>query len=177
MFYLAVCSPFVLLEIGSARVTPFVVCDLSSFVHDELIARGMLNDFDNNQAHQIRCVHPLVTLLEKIDALHRRALNNEIEPASFVRHFEDAARIILAEKQLPPLIEYKNVKELAQEMIDQKQIAAMREDADAAFVLHDGPRTQAIQTAYTALNAMYWGERIDLGTACTEIRRWVGRNL
>jgi len=35
-----VLRPFVLLEVGSARVTPFVARDMSSFVHDHLEARA-----------------------------------------------------------------------------------------------------------------------------------------
>lgn len=33
----------------------------------------------------VRCVHPIVTLLEKLDALHRRVPRQEIDPATFVR--------------------------------------------------------------------------------------------
>lgn len=41
-----VLKPFVLLEIGSARVTPFVACDMSAFVHEELLAQ------DNSRSGQ-----------------------------------------------------------------------------------------------------------------------------
>ena len=90
--------PFVLLEVGSARVTPHVERDLSSFVHDELVQLGQLSDFVDSRPRSLRCVHPYVTLVEKLDALQRRVPRVDVAPATFVRHFEDAAQIVLAEK-------------------------------------------------------------------------------
>ena len=54
--------PFVLLEVGSARVTPSVERDLTSFVHEYLGATDRLGDYDDNRPRAVRCVHPLVTL-------------------------------------------------------------------------------------------------------------------
>lgn len=48
-------------------------------------------------------VRPLVTLLEKLDALTRRYNRAAIEADGFVRHYEDAARIIQALDRLPPI--------------------------------------------------------------------------
>jgi hypothetical protein len=84
----------VLLEIGSARVTPYVLRDISSWVHEKLAATGVADEFTDNRAQRIRCVHPFVTLLEKLDALHRRFPNDKAEPQTFVRHYEDAARLL-----------------------------------------------------------------------------------
>ena len=42
--------------------------------------------------------------VEKLDAIHRRALKGSIEPAAFVRHFEDAARVIESLEALPALL-------------------------------------------------------------------------
>ena len=65
-----VVSPHVLLEIGSARVTPSIECRITSWVHDELLAAGF--DLRGN-APLVRCVHPMLTLLEKLRALEQRA--------------------------------------------------------------------------------------------------------
>lgn len=51
----------------------------------------------------MRCVHPLVTLIEKLDALMRRFPRTEAAPATVVRHYEEAARIVRARASLPPL--------------------------------------------------------------------------
>lgn len=91
---------FVLLEVGHARVTPFVERDLTSFVHDFLVAQSLFEDYDDNRPRRIRCVHPLVTLLEKLEAISRRFEAGH-DPAGYVRHYEDAARIVASD--LPDL--------------------------------------------------------------------------
>ena len=96
-----VMRPFVLLEVGVARVTPFVQRRLRSFVHDYLDRRGQLSLFDDNRPKDVRCVHPLVTLLEKLDAIMRRHPREPMEPASFVRHYEDAAQIVPISMNFP----------------------------------------------------------------------------
>ena len=84
-------SPFVRLEVGRARVVPHVQKSLSSFIHTHLEKQGMLGDFKDNRPDTVRCVHPMVTLFEKLDAMSRRYGRKEMEPDSFVRHYEDAA--------------------------------------------------------------------------------------
>ncbi len=96
--------PYVLLEVGNARVAPSVEMGMTSFVHDHLAEIGQLGAFTDNRPRNLRCVHPLVTLLEKIDALQRRALREDAEPATFVRHFEDAARTSALARSGPPLL-------------------------------------------------------------------------
>ena len=63
--------PCVLVEAGRARVTPFVERDLSSFVHDALSEQGHTEMLENIPK-AVRCLHPLVTLLDKLDAIVRR---------------------------------------------------------------------------------------------------------
>ncbi|HET9931417.1 MAG TPA: nucleotidyl transferase AbiEii/AbiGii toxin family protein [Polyangiaceae bacterium] len=121
------------LEVGSARVTPHVAQDLTSWIHEKLVASNVLAEFGDNRAKGVRCVHPLVTLLEKLDALHRRFPNDKAVPAAFVRHYEDAARLIEGRAKLPRLNRYDNVRALADEMLAQKQIVAMPSAADPAL--------------------------------------------
>jgi hypothetical protein len=168
-----VLRPFVLLEVGSARVTPAVARDLTSFVHVHLDGLGQLASFETNLPAAVRCVHPLVTLLEKLDAIHRRALNLKSAPATFVRHFEDAARIITAERELPALNDYPDVRSLASEMLQQKQLAVRPTAADPAFAPDDGDRWNAIRGAHSAIAPMFWGSRISIEDACEAIRTWV----
>ncbi len=169
--------PFVLLEVGEARVTPFVARDLSSFVHDYLVEAGQLDTFEDNRPRAVRLVHPLVTLIEKLDALQRRVPNATVQPATFVRHFEDAARIIAAAAGLPPLAGYADPAALAADMRSERQIRAIPVPDDPVFVPIDSPRWRTIRAAHDAIALMFWGERIDLDTACRTIREWVGRSL
>ncbi len=50
----------------------------------------MLSDYEENRPRFVRCVHPLMTLFEKLDAMARRYGHDEIEADSFVRHYEEA---------------------------------------------------------------------------------------
>ncbi|MCL4234253.1 MAG: nucleotidyl transferase AbiEii/AbiGii toxin family protein [Deltaproteobacteria bacterium] len=162
--------PYVLLEVGVARVTPFVFRPIGSFVHDELERTGRLGDFDENRPTAVRCVHPLVTLVEKLDAISRRFRRDPMEPASFVRHYEDAARIIRALPSLPALDE--SPSQLIDDMLREKQIRWRPDASDPAF----NPKAEepkAVFAAYDAIAAMFWGERTSLTDACTAIRTWL----
>jgi len=110
-----------------------VARDLTSFVHDHLVGLGEMASFDNNRPRAVRCVHPLVTLLEKLDAIQRRFPKATADPATFVRHFEDAARIIDAAPLLPALHGYASPLSLAEDMLAQRQVAARATAADPAF--------------------------------------------
>lgn len=170
-------KPYVLLEIGSARVVPFVPRDLTSFVHDHLAEIGLASGYDDNRPHDVRCVHPLVTLLEKLDALGRRAPRADVEAATYVRHYEDVARIVAAFGALPPLPEHRDVRALAEEMTAQHLLARVSVSDDPAF---DPPRLahgERIRSAYEAVGPMYWGPRLSLDEACAAIRTWVRDRL
>lgn len=169
--------PFVLLEVGSARVTPAVARDMSSFVHDLLRAQDQLASFDTNFPVGVRCVHPLVTLIEKLDAIQRRVPKDSVAPATFVRHFEDAARIIAAQGTLPPLTEYDDVRALAADMLSKKQIAARPRATDSAFTPSDSERWSAIRDAHAAIAPMFWGPRVPLDEACAAIGVWIAETL
>lgn len=169
-------SEGVKLEVGDARVTPFVVVDLSSFVHDELAAQGQLGDFDDNRPRGVRCVHPIVTLIEKLDAVHLRFAKGKA-PAGFVRHFEDAARVIGAAEELPRPDGYETIAALARDMLAQKQIAVLPSAANAAFAPDDGQAWSGLRDAHAKIGPMYWGDRIGLEDACERIRSWIAEHV
>ncbi len=169
----SVLRPFLLLEVGSGRVTPFVARDMTSIVHEHLESVGHLGDFDDNRPRAVRCVHPLVTLLEKLDALMRRLPREDAAPATFVRHFEDAARIVRAKDALPPLSDHATVRALADEMLTQRQIAALPSSPHAAFAPKDDERWRSVQRAYDAMGPMFWGPRLSLVDACADVRSWL----
>lgn len=167
--------PFVLLEVGAARVTPFVVRGLTSFVHDWLAKAGQLADYEDNRPGAVRCVHPLVTLLEKLDAISRRFDRTPMAPATFVRHYEDAASII-ASASLPQL-EGMTVRELAQEMADQRQIVSVPRSNDPSFDLSSVHQLADLQRAHGALSSMYWGPRRTVEECCDVIRHWLDQEV
>jgi len=164
-------SPSVRFEVGRARVVPFVERPVSSFVHDHLDHIGMLGEFMDNRPRAVRCVHPLVTLLEKLDALSRRYGRETIEADSFVRHYEDAARIVRALHRLPP--SEIPARSLADAMLAQKDVAALPSADDPSLVLDDPAKRDAVEQAYARIAPMFWGPRIPLDEACRTLRDWV----
>jgi hypothetical protein len=167
--------PFVLLEVGSARVTPFVERDLSSFVHDHLEQLGSLGEFADNRPRHVRCVHPLVTLLEKLDAVTRRFPRAVTDAAGFVRHYEDAARIISGLDALPPL--EVSARGLAEEMVREKQVRGLVSPRDPALEPGSGEAWDALRRAHADIQMMFWGERLELEAACEQIRGWTATTL
>ncbi len=148
-------SPSVRFEVGRARGVPFVARPISSFVHDHLVQLGLLIDFTDNRPRAVRCVHPLVTLLEKLDALSRRYSRETIEADTFVRHYEDAART------------------LADDMLSEKDIAALPRAEDPSLVLDDPAKRAAVEQAYRRISPMFRGPRSPLDEACQVLRGWV----
>lgn len=170
-------SDHILLEVGDARVTPYVARDITSWIHQKLETSGLSAEFHDNRAQGVRCVHPLVTLLEKLDALHRRFANERASPQTFVRHYEDAARTVGRLNFLPPLEGYTHIRALATEMLAQRQVVAIPSADDAAFIPQDNPRWLAIRRAHTAIEPMFWGVRLSLEEACASVRAWIRKEL
>ena len=166
-------SPFVRLEVGYARVAPHVEMTLSSFVHDYLDAQGMLSDYEENRPRFVRCVHPLMTLFEKLDAMARRYERDEIEADSFVRHYEDTARIIGAVDALPKI--EMTILDLAQDMLAKKDMRALPSPDEPALCLDDADKRAIVEKAWAKIAPMFWGERIALDEACSTIRSWLAQ--
>lgn len=167
----AAMKPFVLLEVGTARVTPFVPVAASSFVHDWLESRQRIDEYAQNRPKALRCVHPLVTLIEKLDAITRRYPRKD-DASAFVRHYEDAAAIIRARDALPVFQGSPGL--LIREMLSAKQIASFPEPGNPAFTLADENRRREVTRAYMEIAPMFWSERLSLEEACASIREWLG---
>jgi len=174
-------SPFIRFEVGRARVVPFVTMAMTSFVHDHLERLEMIDDYVDNRPRKVRCVHPIVTLLEKLDALSRRYGREVVEADGFVRHYEDAARIIQAldqqalDRQALDRLRATNTSALAlaEDMLAQKEIAAMPSADDPSLLLDDPQKRATVERAYARIAPMFWGPRIPHDEACATIRDWV----
>ena len=167
--------PFVKIEAGMARVAPFVERDISSFIHDALAAQGALADHKDNRPNRVRVVHPLVTLLEKLDAISKRYNRESFAPASFIRHYEDAARIIDALSGFAQLDQTPAA--LADEMLALKQIKQRPSEKDDAFVLSNSEKKASLLAEYAAVSHMFWGDRLSLDETNKHIRAWIRANL
>ena len=170
-----VISPWVRLEIGSARMTPALYRPISSWIHDELDARAVWSRFDDNRPPPVHCVHPAVTLLEKLDAITRRWPRADLPGRAFVRHYEDAASIIAALPTLPAVP--GGLEPLMTEMVAHRQLRGLVSANDPAFMLESGERTHELHVAWTELAPLYWGTRVPLGEAAARIRGWISENI
>ncbi len=166
-------SPFVRLEVGRARVVPYVSRRLDSFVHTHLSKQRMLVNYVDNRPMAVRCVHPLVTLLEKLDAMTRRYGRDEMKADAFVRHYEDAAQIIRASDNLPDI--GLSSASLAADMLAQKDIAKLPSIDEPAFHLADQDKRVKVERAFGKIAPMFWGPRIPLDECCSVIRAWIKR--
>lgn len=169
----AAVSPYVRLEVGHARVAPCVRMPLSSFVHDHMKELGMLGNYEDNRPGSLPCVHPLLTLFEKLDAMARRYGRKPIEPESFVRHYEDAARIIQALDRLPS--PGMTAVELAEDLVRTREIRGLPSADEPAFLLADPEKRDAVERVHSMIAPMFWGPRIGLEEACSVIRTWIDR--
>lgn len=163
---------FVLLEVGHARVTPSVERDLTSFVHDFLAAKSLLDDYDDNQPRAVRCVHPLVTLLEKLEAISRRFEAGH-DPAGYVRHYEDAARIVGGD--LPDL--EQTPAGLYELMHQTRDLRRDLHPDDLAFTPGESSAWALLEKAHAGIGHMFWGPRIALPTTCETLRAWIREHL
>ncbi len=170
-----VIRPWVRLEIGVSRVSPSVLRPITSWIHEALERAGLLAAVTDNRPPPVRCVHPLVTLLEKLDALSRRWPREDLTAASFVRHYEDAARIVQTLPMLPTL--ETTPAALAAEMLTARQIRELPRLDHPAFTLVPGARSEEVRVAYEAIAPFFWGPRLTLDAAAAELCGWIQRSL
>lgn len=174
-----VMKEYVLLEIGSTRVTPHLERDISSWVHDELVLVGHLGDYDDNRP-RIRCLHPLVTLIEKLTILEKRAPDDAVPADRFIRHYEDCARIARAhfDGRLPEHRECTDARALvdAVKRIKREQLVAAGVPAFELAKLSK-ERRDALERAHTAIGGLFFGARRELDACAAEIRTWIDAKI
>lgn len=172
----AVIRPWVRLEVGSARVTPSLDRPISSWLHDHAVSLGALDGLVDNRPPTVRCIHPMVTLIEKLDAMMRRWERDDLDPVVFVRHWEDAAGVIAALPTLPGFP--TSPAALVDEMLEARQIRARPRADHGAFSLRPGPRVDALLDGHRAIAGMFFGDRVrrSIPEACAVIRAWIDVN-
>lgn len=161
--------PFVLLEVGQARIVPSVERPLSSWVHDHLISHDQLHGYVDNRPVAVRCVHPMVTCLEKLEAIARKFQKGKAA-ADFVRHYEDAAHIVRLRGSLPVLED--GLSGLVRRL-DSEDGKSMPPSSHPAFNPVDEGRWHDLQTAWSAIGPMYWGPRMPLTQATQVLREFL----
>ncbi len=163
--------PFVLLEVGRARVVPCVPQPIRSWVADWVQFHAPSELPSVPTASAIQCIHPWVTAIEKIDAVCRRFHRNEVQAADFVRHYEDLAAIFRQTERIPKLDQ--SFIALAQELLEARDIRRLPDPNDSAFHPTASETWNSIRTAWAAHRHAFWGPRISLEDACATVRAFL----
>ena len=165
-------SPFVRLEPGLRSWKPPVVLrNLTSFLHEHVLEVGLLEQYLDNRPANMNCVHPFVTLVDKLESVVKRYAREELVPEEFIRHYEDLARLIASVNEFPPLN-----SETRQEVIANCLRGREIHPRDPAFVLDDADRRSRMQTAHHDIESMFWGDRVPLEDCCERIAKWLTEN-
>lgn len=164
------------LAVHDAWFKPCVLRPLRAFVHDELERLELTQAFEDNRP-SVQCVHPLVTLLEKLDVLQRVVPRREVPANQFVRHFADAAAIIHGADRLPALAGYTSVFELASDMLADQQLSALPSSFHEALNPDAGVRWRELHDAYEQQPVAIGKSRLSLEAACRELCSWIDANV
>lgn len=89
---------------------------------------------------------------------------------TFVRHYEDVAKILAAADELPPL--HAGLPALIADLIAQDK-KPMPPPDDPSLSPDDGEAWVQVRRAWDDIAPMFWGERITLEDACSAIRRFL----
>jgi len=167
----AAMRPYVQLEVGSARITPGEPRLLTSWVHEFVDSQGRLGtEFTANLPGDVHCVSPLVTLLEKIEAITRRFHREPIEPPAFVRHFEDVYHILAS---LSPS-DMDRIREIRAQMHEVGDLRYPPNPDDAVWAYD--PTLEAwgrIEQAWEDTAGLFWGPRVAVKDCVTQIRSFL----
>lgn len=160
-----VTRPFVQLEVGNARVRPSDRRHSTSWIHDSLESQGRASDYRENRPRTVLFVSPMLTLLDKLDAISRGYGKDDFDPAGFIRHYEDVRRILSSG------VEMENVASLAARMLEDGDLRGIPVPEDPAFDLtSNAAKGDRLRAASESLAVMFWGERASLAECCDAIR-------
>ena len=167
-------SPAIKLEVGEARVTPSLSRPITSWVHEHMSREASSHRFQNNQVLALACVHPMVTLVEKLDAICRRFIRADLEAKTFVRHYEDAVHIIRSMGSLPPMGDFKHIEDLFLDLFRLNQIREVPDRQCQALTPDGSARWLELTRAHAEIQPLFWGSRVSLADASKEIRTFLG---
>jgi len=164
--------PFIRLEPGLRPwKPPTVQRDLTSFLHDHLSELGLLGNYLENRPNNVPCVHPFLTMADKLDSVTKRYLRDDFKPEEFVRHYEDLAHLVDSADTFPTLSN-DDRKAIIEQSLGSQDISA----SSPAFALDDDDRRKELERAHREIGPMFWGERIPLDTCCEKVSKWLEEN-
>jgi hypothetical protein len=165
--------PGVLLETGFDDVYPNSAKDISSWLYDHALAKGV--HVIDNRAEGVVCYDPRYTFVEKLQTIStrfRQQQSSKASPIGFMRHYYDACSL-LRRSDVQAFIgtdAYKVHKKKRFRPADDPDITR-----NQAFVLADPATREVYAKAYAESTTLYFGEKPTFEEILTEIGKWGDR--
>lgn len=147
----------VILELGFDQTTPFVKCDITSWVIDKAFFLKLL--VIDNRAKNIACYCPEYTFVEKLQTIStkfRLQQENKIMPINFLRHYYDVYKLLENERILkfigtPKYIAHKNLR------FRQQDEQAIKKNP--AFMMENTITKKLYSDEFKKKSAIYFGKQ------------------
>lgn len=170
---LAGIRPGVLLELGFDDVTPNSQKDISSWLYDYAVAKGVA--IIDNRAKSVACYDPRYTFVEKLQTVStkfRQQQESKESPRAFMRHYYDIYSL-LQRPEVQEFIgtdEYKAHKARRFRAGDNPNIAE-----NEAFILSDAETRKVYSKAFEESASLYYGGKPTFEQILKTIGEWAGR--
>lgn len=154
--YLESIKPYILLEVGFAKVEPNKLLTISSWVFD--IANNAGIDIVDNRAVEIPCYLPEYTFVEKLSAItskFRQQQEGKIMPVNFIRHYYDIYQL-LKNTEVQNFIgteEYQKLKASRFRKSGEQNLAKSE-----AFILSDKATRKKYEEQYLRTRPLYYDD-------------------
>jgi len=174
--------PQIVMELSTGKDEPLepIPLRLSSFLHDSLEKKRILYQFKRN-IPTVLCTHPMITLIQKIsDGImnrYQRPVSDDLLPPyasglrgrippfdpRIVRHYEDAASIIVHIDRCHPLQESSQYRNLFSELMKRRMLRRKLEDGttihdDDSFRLLDKDKVNLLELCQQQRKCLYYAD-------------------
>lgn len=163
----------VLLEVGFDTVAPNTPKDISSWLYDYAVSKGV--EIVDNRAKAVPCYDPGYTFVEKLQTIStkfRKQQESGSDPVEFMRHYYDVYEL-LKQSDVQKFIGTDAYKahEQARFRKDDNQNIAQNE----AFLLSDPKTRDLYAKAYERSSALYYAGKPSFEDILTELSKWASR--
>lgn len=160
----------ILLEVGFDNVTPYQLCDISSWLYDFAHDKA---DIIDNRALQVACYHPAYTFVEKLQAIstkYRKKQETGAFPKNFIRHYYDVYKL-LEMTEVQDFIGTETYHAYKNERFPKADNIIIADND--AFILHKLETQKIFADAYNAASALYYREHPPFDVIMRRIAEWL----
>lgn len=162
-------KPGILLEVGFDDTTPNEAVDISSWALDKAATSGV--KFTDNRALQVKCYHPVYTLVEKLQAVSTKFRQQQESggfPVNFLRHYYDIY-CLLADSRVQQFIGTETYQKHKEQRFRKEDVRCISENQ--AFLLQDPAVFQLYTSEYAKTEGLYYAGMIPFDTVLKRIQK------